>query len=384
MKKIAILDTTNYNDFPIGGQLSSIKNFLKYCNYSNLGLEEFVLIGITKDVNHCIGEINKIYIDDVKINFLPVAYIPFDENSVEQSLRKIFLRGIFDNISAIKKQNIDIFYIHTIEAFLPIYIFFRSKKRVLFSHGNFLSILNYLRFGSKIPFFKIAFKGYIKFCLRKSNQIYVLDEFTRNQYSKYTSIENIHLVNNSIDLSLYNNSVYHKYKNEYNLIFVGRLSENKGIDNIIRSLLYIEKFNVSLKIVGAGEELDYLKRLVNENSKLKENVEFVGKKTGNDLINIYSNSDMLIMNSKTEGTPMVILEAMASGIPIVTTPVGNIPYIVKEGYNGEFTNGNPNDIAKKIEVVISKLNYYKKNSKKESYNYCYKNVNKIIYEYLNK
>lgn len=381
MKKIAILDTTNFMDFPIGGQLSSIKNFLKYCHCEKDNNSKFILVGITNDTSHEIGKVNKIKVEDMQVDFLPVAYVNFNENSVGQSLRKIFISGIFKNIKSIKKQKIDIFYIHSIEALLPIVLNFYSKKIVLFSHGNFFAITNFLRFGKKVPFIKQIIQCYIIFSLKYCDEVFVLDDKTKQEYSKYTSSKKIIKVNNSIDLKIYDNDIYKEDKNKYKILYVGRLSENKGIQNIIKSFMYIDNDSITLDIVGLGEEHGKLKKIVKENN-LHEKVKFLGKKIDEELVSIYKKSDILVMNSVTEGTPMVILEAMASGLAIVTTPVGNIPYIVRQEYNGEYTDGEPKQIASKILKVIENLNMYKKNSKKESLNYSYMNVNKEIYKYL--
>lgn len=383
MNKIAILDTTNFVDFPIGGQLSSIKNFLKYCYERDHNLDKFILIGITTDKNHKIGCLNTICIDGHNITFIPVAYIGFDENSVKQSLRKLFFKGLIKYIKDIKKIGICKYYIHSIEAFLPVYIWENSKKRVLFSHGNLFSILDFLRFGSKGKFLRYFLKLYIKFCINKSQKIYVLDENTLNQYRKYTKNHKVLKVKNSIDIDEYKLDGNISHKKNINLLFVGRLSKNKGVDGIINSLkiLNYDEKDVSLNIVGAGEELNYLENLVKVKN-LSKQVKFLGKKMGQDLVNIYNNSDILIMNSITEGTPMVMLEAMASSLAIITTPVGNIPSIVKESYNGKYTDGTSEKIACCIREVIKDIKKYKVNSFNESLKYSYKVVNKEIYEDL--
>lgn len=382
MKKIAILDTTNFIDFPIGGQLSSINNFLKYCKEKDGNIDSFILIGVTTNKSHNLGQINNIHIFDTKIKFIPVAYIEFDENSVVQSLRKLYVKGLFKYINNIKKLEIDKYYIHSIEAFLPVFLNEIKKEKILFSHGNFFSILDFLRFGANNNILKFILEGYIKFCIKNSDKIYVLDQSTLNQYSKYLNKDKINIVKNSIDINLYKACKEEKYKKErINLLFVGRLSKNKGVEGIIESLKFLDYMKLNLKIVGAGEELEALKEIVKKNNFISK-VKFVGKKTGDELISIYKNSDILIMNSKTEGTPMVILEAMASSLPVVSTSVGNIPNIIKENYNGAYTDGTPKGIANSIVKVIENIDEYKQNSYKESFKYSYKEVNKYIYEDL--
>jgi glycosyltransferase involved in cell wall biosynthesis len=375
---IAILDTTNFSNFPIGGQLTSIKYFLKYVNESKYDIEDFTLIGITNEKSDVLGIIRYIEIEDVKIKFLPLAYIETNEDNMNTSLRKTYFTALLRNMNIIKQLNFDIFYIHSIEAFLPILILGYYKKKILFSHGNFYDILPFLRFGRGNKLFKAIFKTYINLILKKADQIFVLDDKTYNDYKKVLKYPSkISIVNNSINHEDFKPNMLKKSE-KLNLLYVGRLSKNKSIDKIILSIKELKyEIDCILLIVGAGEEREQLKQIITSNN-MGNYVKLVGKKSSEELGRIYNHSDILILNSFTEGSPMVILEAIASGIPVITTRVGNIDRTIKGKYNGEFTNGTAIDIKEKIKKVNDNLINYKINAYESSKKYSYKEVNGSI------
>lgn len=115
------------------------------------------------------------------------------------------------------------------------------------------------------------------------------------------------------------------------LLYVGYLRKAKGVDVLMKALSvlntsYPGKF--SLTIVGSGEELDTLKKLA---IQLNVEVTFTGHiDNRNELNNIMRNHDIFCFASLSEGSPRVILEAIANGLFVITTPVGSLPYIFKD------------------------------------------------------
>ena len=139
-------------------------------------------------------------------------------------------------------------------------------------------------------------------------------------------------INNGTPLS---DSV-HKSKIErsfLSLIMVARFTPEKNHKmafDTIRDLIRAG-VNIELKLLGDGETMldmiDYVKAI-----KISEHVEFLGFQ---DNVDYYiKKSDALLITSKTEGLPMAMLEAMASGVAIISTPVGEIPNIIQASCGG--------------------------------------------------
>jgi len=375
---IAILDTQNFYDFPIGGQLTSIFYFLRYVSEVQDTFNNFILIGITTDKNDKLGEEKILLINNKEIRFIPVAYIEKDQKDPKTSFRKAFLMGLVKFRKIIKKKKIDIFYIQSYEAFYPVFFLIKHEKIVFFSHGNFIDLNNFIRFNNS-NLVKCILKKGIQFVLRFSNYILVLDNKTKNDYLLYN--KNVIKVSNSIDTSLYKKTSIKANKEKVQIIFVGRLSKVKNIEEIILSFKILDKSRYNLNIIGEGEENDNLNKLITENN-LEEHVHLLGSKNKIELKKLYENSDILILNSYSEGFPMVLLEALSSSIPIISTNVGCINEILVEGYNGEFTDSTAKNIAKKINKIACKLDSYSINAEKSVEKFSYKTINSEIYNLL--
>jgi len=151
-------------------------------------------------------------------------------------------------------------------------------------------------------------------------------------------------------------------KEDY-LLYFGRLSEEKGIEVLLRAMLKLHDYK--LKIVGAGENLPVLRALVSELC-LENKVEFLGAKHNDDLLNIVNDAQAIIIPSIWyENMPMNLLEAMSMGKIVIASNIGGIPEIISDGKNGFlFESGNSEELAEKIKNLSQyDLNNFKKCAK---------------------
>lgn len=134
-----------------------------------------------------------------------------------------------------------------------------------------------------------------------------------------------------------------QYKNATLLLAVGRLIGCKGLDYLIQSLpTVINRFpNIRLLIVGDGPERKNLEYLIKKCNLAQDVVIFLGSVPHAQLSTIYASSDMLIVPSvtdkktgETEGQGIVVLEGMASGIPVIGSACGGISDLIINGKNG--------------------------------------------------
>ncbi len=142
------------------------------------------------------------------------------------------------------------------------------------------------------------------------------------------------------------------------ILNVSRIVPSKGIEDSIKVIPFLkEKFpDLKLKIVGLAVDKDYFKNLRNLVSKLdcKNFVEFVGPVPHNKLDSTYNSSKLFLFTSKHEGQPSVILEAMACGLPVISTAVGTVPEMLKDGVNGYLIKEkNHKIIAEKISLLLT-------------------------------
>lgn len=138
-----------------------------------------------------------------------------------------------------------------------------------------------------------------------------------------------------------------------NFIFVGRLSQEKNIEQLITVFNQLKDFN--LNIVGYGPLEEKLKK------KSKDNIKFLGKINNGDLSEIYQKNDVFILPSKSEPWGLVVEEALYNGLPVIlSNRVGCAYEVIKNGVHGEIYDVNSDvELKKKIEN-ISKIENYKK------------------------
>lgn len=371
--KIAIIDTSDFDAYPVGGQLTSIRSFIKYVEQKRSKDIELVLIGITK-VSSQVGKLQKRNIAGYDYSFLPVYCDRNDPNNPQTSLRKQFMLALIRYRKLIRSLQIDIAYIHTPEAFLPIKIINPRQRIFLFSHGDFYTLFDQIRFQKyKKGFIRFLVNQYITFIIKHSNHVFVLDTKCYKEYRKHN--KNVTKVLNSIDLEQYKR-LTPIITDSIQALYVGRLSKNKNIDRIILAFKDLPDKH-QLKIIGDGEMKQSLENLIQKHN-LQNRVQLVGRKTQEELPLYYDQSNMLIMNSDLEGVPMVILEALSSGIGIVTTPVGGIPETIQDKVHGRFTNGTPEDIRNKMFEVLDNITEISATNIEYSKNFSYQRVNHKI------
>lgn len=141
---------------------------------------------------------------------------------------------------------------------------------------------------------------------------------------------------------------------KYDLVFASRLEKNKGILNLMEAIRIIkqQKPDIKLLIIGSGLEKRNLEsRIMNQG--LGKNVSFSGwLETAREVAMAMNSAKVFINPSFNEGGPRVVLEAMACGLPVITTKVGLMPDLIRDGENGLLTDWDP---GKMSEVILRLL-----------------------------
>ena len=145
-------------------------------------------------------------------------------------------------------------------------------------------------------------------------------------------------------------SLYRKNHNTKVFLFVGRLSYAKNIPLLIEVFKEIAYKNVSLVIIGKGD-LKVEEAIASEQG-LDSSMFYVGPKA--NVGDYLSQADALVLTSRYEGLPIVVLEALSVGLPIISTPVGCLPSIIGNRVNGFLSKtGHKKDIIDAIDLFLS-------------------------------
>jgi len=174
----------------------------------------------------------------------------------------------------------------------------------------------------------------------------------------------IHTIPMGVDLSSFKAPVtmqkIQKSSDGKTILTVGRLIDWKGTDYLIEALPEVLSRipEARLMIIGRGPMEGSLRQKVKD-LRLEEHVEFLGTVSDDDLRDYYRSADVFVLpsinlNGRTEGLGVVVLEAMASGCPVIGSNVGGIPDIITDGENGILVpERDPHILAREIIHLLS-------------------------------
>jgi glycosyltransferase involved in cell wall biosynthesis len=147
--------------------------------------------------------------------------------------------------------------------------------------------------------------------------------------------ERIHILPNGIDTEPFRNIERSNQRAEdFTVLYLGRLVKSKRIDVYLRSLAAARAKVPSVRgvIAGEGPELNNLRELARSLGLAEDHVSFVGHQS--DIAQLFRRTACLVLTSDAEGCPNVILEAMAAGLPVISTPAGDARHAVEHGRTG--------------------------------------------------
>lgn len=148
-------------------------------------------------------------------------------------------------------------------------------------------------------------------------------------------IDKFKMIPNGIDEEFFNYTYDKKtHDGKKNIVCVARLDDQKGIDILIKALPYVlKRQDVNTTIVGTGWKEEELKALASSLGLL-DKINFVGRVAHEDVYDYISKADLFVLPSRRDLRSLAILEAMAMGVPPVATPIGGIPEIIRNDWNG--------------------------------------------------
>ena len=195
-------------------------------------------------------------------------------------------------------------------------------------------------------------KKYFKILKKKSIKIFVLTEFHKKFLTEELMFNNsINIFPNYIDISQSNNEV----NNEKYITYAGRISEEKGVKELISSFLSASINDMSLKIIGNGPLLDSLRREYDNSS-----IEFLGEKSNEETLKIISKSMAVVTATKLyEGQPVLLCEASSLGIPAIFPDTGGIKEFFPDNYSLSFKQFDYKELTAKLEN-LSNQDFMKK------------------------
>lgn len=213
-------------------------------------------------------------------------------------------------------------------------------------------IINY-RGGEAATFFDRSLR-WVKPSLKRVQAIVVPSGFLQRVFDRY-GFETV-IVPNIIDLSRFSVRVREKEEktNRPHIIATRHLEPIYDIATAIRAFGFVRSAipAARLTIAGSGPERASLENLVAELG-LEEGVRFAGRMDNETIAALYQDADLMINPSLVDNMPISILEALASGVPVVSTDVGGIPFLVTHGESALLVSpGKPEVMASAVLTVL--------------------------------
>jgi len=291
-------------------------------------------------------------VENIKVNRFDIAFRYWSFNWIPEMFKKLKATA----------HEFDIIHAHGyhITSSLAGCYYAKKCKKPFILTAHDLIIPDDLPTDAKL-FKKIYDKTFGRYLLKNSTRLIALTEDQIQQYAERGGdVSKIRIIPNGIELDKYRNAktnpdIIAKYgidDVDKVLLFVGRIDEYKGVQDIIEALPAISVEYTDIKLVVVGRDYGYKGELEKLRDKLnvRDKVIFAGSVPEKELIELYKRADIFVFPSKMEGFGIVLLEAMASGTLCIAYSIPSVRKIIKDNENGV--------LVKNKKELLDKILYY--------------------------
>ncbi|WP_077621753.1 N-acetyl-alpha-D-glucosaminyl L-malate synthase BshA [Sediminibacillus massiliensis] len=316
---------------------------------------------------------SNIYFHEVEVNHYPVFKYPPYDLSLASKMAEV-----------IDREKLDILHVHyamphAICAILARDMADHDVKIVTTLHGTDITVLGIDR----------SLKKMIKHGIDLSDSVTAVSNSLVDQTKEMLGVERkIEVVHNFIDENEYYYRSSNDLKRQYGIkeeekviVHISNFRKVKRVQDVIHAFEKIcGQMPAKLLLVGDGPELSEMYKLV-ESAGLSDNVLFLGRQI--NVADILSISDLKLLLSEKESFGLVLLEAMACGVPCIGTNIGGIPEVIENGYNGYIAElGDVDQVSNMALDILTNGELWKRMSQNSIYTVKERfNSDKIISEY---
>ena len=229
-----------------------------------------------------------------------------------------------------------------------------------------------------------------KFILRSSRVVIVKEAESARRLAPYSSTKNIAIIPNGIDQSRFRGLGRRRCRQLLGLssdlkviLYVGRLEAVKNVGSLLIAFSKVlEKFqDLRLLIVGGGPELAKLRATASK-IHIEQVTDFVGEVSRQEVGRYMKAADLLVLPSLSEGSPNVVLEALAAGLPTLASRVGGTHNLIRHGREGFlFETGNTAQMTHLLTLILGNAQLKRKmslNARNRSKDFPLKQINDKI------
>ena len=196
------------------------------------------------------------------------------------------------------------------------------------------------------------YRRLVRYVLNRSDSVFVLSSYWKDYVESISSNPDIQVINNfpsPVFENLYEKRDFSRSETT-ELLFLGYIGHRKGIYDLVEAVALLKAQGVKgFRItVGGNGEVDNLRVLINDKG-LADYFKVIGWVSGEQKYQLLKQSQLLLLPSHNEGLPIAILEALSSGLAVLSTRVGGIPDAIRDERYGLLVEpGQPEDLANAI------------------------------------
>lgn len=315
-----------------GGSSGFLRNILPYLNAQQVTIFGIGLNGTIPWKTHYLQS---------NVEFVPICDL---KSPSKIPMRLKVLIHYLRHRKRILNSGVDILYIQMPECCLPFLHNYKQIPVIYHKHGsaNPVSRSRFL-YGRSIVFQKF-YEYLLRLIYKKAEWIIAIDRLCFKESAQNGGEEKTSLLMNAVDMKKFTpddalrNHARKRFglnSEEYAILFVGRIEKTKGPEWLLDCIPLLNAARCSFHIFFAGEGTykPHLQKCVVKKN-YNATVTFLGQVSHDDLRLYYNMADVLVLPSEMEGVPMVILESLACGTPVVASYVGGIPDVVFDNVNG--------------------------------------------------
>ncbi|MHC4912697.1 MAG: glycosyltransferase family 4 protein [Planctomycetota bacterium] len=286
-----------------------------------------------------------------------IEHIPITKNKLTSIgfMLKLMLKAPF-----LKLPQDSVIHSQRPDFMLPFILFFRNNPKVCTLHGipsiGIKTRKNAIIWG--------IYNLIERTSLKRIDKLIAVNDSAKEYYTRKNPRlkDDIIVIPVGIDLGLFKpmdrrkmRSLYDFAQDDIIILYIGRFSQEKGLDLLLRgfSLLKTHIPNARLILLGKGPSKSALKKIIKEENI--SDVTFMEPVSHDKIPEVINSANLLALCSSYEGMPTVVLEALACGVPVVSTDVGDVSKVVKNGKTGELIlNRDPKSVQNALLKVIER------------------------------
>lgn len=338
------------------GTLGKVGGSTKTLAISKLKLPQILMVGmsLTKTRGGISTLIGEILNSDLKDDFA-VEYIESQAEDFKGFDKLILaIKAVFLFVVKILTKNPSLIYVHIgsnaslyRESFFVVLAKIFGKKTVAHFHAG--DVDEYLEKQSNLG------RNFISWAIAQSDKLIAVSKDSAEKLQKLAPKNEIEVIVNAIDTKPFAFSP-NRFENRskiVRLLFVGAMGKLKGETDLADAIKIISTKNMDFRVSFLGFGGENLQKYCAEIG-IENFIEFVGAVSLTERLAFFENADIFVLPTLAEAMPMSVIEAMAAGLPIVSTTVGGIPELVEESEEGFLIEpSNARKLAEKLSILIS-------------------------------